>query len=345
MNSELLRKGTESGSNDPFSVSDVEHELVSKYNPRFIGEGGKQLVYEVDGHPDTVIKISKRSIQDVIDANIAAGRPADVLSDDTRRHLEGEIEKENARHSKLKKFFGPEHVPTQRMFLCKVPVTPKILNIIYGKEPPATSGEVWCIATAQRRKYALEDRHKFPVRVTGIEHGSPNPSLYNRLIGHLVFGQEPEKRVTADEFFRLYNGQEVKRLWDEAQKDDRLRAALVDFVERTIEYAEQIKEMPDLVGKDNVVFHWEGNAKWTYTMIDAVYPETEAIDRASLNLSEFFSRGSMPYGKEIFMRALNFTSTINGLAELLGIPKRIHMPPHGFSAKDANLFNMFARRY
>src|SRR3989344_773478 len=50
-----------------YEIDQVEHDLVSRYQPKFLAKGGEHIVYEVPEHPDIVVKVSTGPLKKVID--------------------------------------------------------------------------------------------------------------------------------------------------------------------------------------------------------------------------------------------------------------------------------------
>jgi hypothetical protein len=41
---------------DAFNLEGIDHELIVKYEPKFLARGGEHIVYDIAGHPDIVVK-------------------------------------------------------------------------------------------------------------------------------------------------------------------------------------------------------------------------------------------------------------------------------------------------
>lgn len=73
---------------NPYDNLPNDHELVERYQPKFLARGGDHLVYEVADHPDVVIKASTFKIKDILYENADNGEALDFLSETQRERLQ-----------------------------------------------------------------------------------------------------------------------------------------------------------------------------------------------------------------------------------------------------------------
>ena len=69
-----------------YELHSIEHELVSKYQPKFLAKGGEHIVYKIPGHPELVVKASTRSLKKIIEWNLEHGQPVDSLPSKLEQH-------------------------------------------------------------------------------------------------------------------------------------------------------------------------------------------------------------------------------------------------------------------
>ncbi len=143
-----------------FTLDGVDHELVKKYQPKFLAKGGGQMVYEVPGHPNVVAKVATESLKKIIAWNLDHNEALDSLPEEIEELAKLFLEKEVRRHQQLKKYFGSIHVPNQKQYLIQVPVTPEILNKIYDNNPPVGVEKSWSVMTIQKHVDELANPSK-----------------------------------------------------------------------------------------------------------------------------------------------------------------------------------------
>src|SRR3989338_3476455 len=122
-----------------YELDSIEHELVSRYQPKFLARGGEHIVYKVPGHPELVVKASTRSLKKIIEWNLEHGQPVDSLPPKLEQHAREYLKQQTGRYQQLKKYFGADHVPSQKEFLVKIPITQNILTALYDGNPHAAT--------------------------------------------------------------------------------------------------------------------------------------------------------------------------------------------------------------
>ncbi len=142
---------------DEFELQGIENELVKKYQPKFLDEGGEHIVYEIPDHPDIVVKVATESLKRIIDWNVDHGHPMDFFSSELKSSANEDLRKDVERYQQLKKYFGSDHVLNQRKFLVKIPVTEGILNRLYDGKTPVTGNEAWGTVMVQKRAEELNN--------------------------------------------------------------------------------------------------------------------------------------------------------------------------------------------
>jgi len=325
-----------------YEIDQVEHDLVSRYQPKYLAKGGEHIVYEVPEHPDMVIKVSTGPLKKVIDWNVAHGQPIDSLPAELELGAREYLKEETVRYQLLKRYFGAEHVPSQKEFLIKVPITQEILNAFYEGSPPATTNEVWGIVMIQKRIEAVSDPERLAIVAGYAENNEVSEELYNQVTQHLVFGKNPEEIIEIDKFLQVQFPDELKDLLEKSNGDENLRESLRELLERIITYTEETGEIFDLVGQDNIVI-FQRDGKWTYSLVDTRYPgENKMVEKAKIALLKL-SVGSEidEHEKNVLLNIFNYVRTVNGLAELMGSQKRINIVPDGMTQEQIDFLKIF----
>lgn len=44
--------------NEIYSVTEIQHDKIRRYNPVYLGHGAEHVVYEITSHPEIVAKVS-----------------------------------------------------------------------------------------------------------------------------------------------------------------------------------------------------------------------------------------------------------------------------------------------
>ncbi len=313
-----------------YELDKVEHELVSKYQPKFLAKGGEHIVYEVPGHPDIVVKVSTGPLKKVIDWNSEHGQPINSLPAELEPRTREYLKEEVARYQQLKKYFGADHVPSQKEFLAQIPITENILNALYEGNPPATTNEVWSVVMVQKRVEALNDPNRLAIVAGYAENSEVSEDLYRQATEHFVLGKNPEEKIEKDKFLEIQSHNDLKALLEKSEGDENLRESLKELIEKIITYTEETGEIFDLAGQDNIVL-FQKNGKWTYSLVDTRYPgESKMVEKVKIALLKL-SVGSEvdEHEKNVLLNIFNFVRTVNGLAEQMGARKRINIVPEG----------------
>lgn len=318
----------------------ADHSMVKKYEPKFLARGGEHIVYEIPGRPNVVVKVEASSMKRIQRYNEVLKQPLDAMQPEMLAPVQDYLEGHRKRYARLTEHFGKEHVLGQKEFLLKVPVTPDILNELYGGQPPKGAEETkesWAMVRVQKRAPEFND----PVRKTVVsgyaETGTPDPDTYARATRALAEGDE-HTEVSSMEFRSLVP-EKFRELLEIADTDDALKAVLRDFTERAMRYANETGEILDLAGADNVtVFKKDG--AWQYRLVDALYPTGTNQSRVSmLDSAKSFAKDAvdgktLDEGKtNVLMNTVNFLRTINGLAREVGATERIALLPEGSRGK------------
>jgi hypothetical protein len=315
---------------DAYELSDIDHELVLKYEPKFIAKGGEHIVYEAAGHPDVVVKVASESLRTTIDWNAQHDLPMDSLPNEIDIRAREYIKEEARRFQQLKAYFGAEHVLSQKKFLSKVPVTEDALNNLYEGHPPLKGSEAWAVIAIQKRAEELSDPDHLALVAGYAEQGEVSDEGWKAATDHLIFGESMETPLRENEFLEVQSNERIKALLKEAESDTDLKDSLKELIEKSIIYTEETGEILDLIGDDNIVFS-KKDGKWNYRLVDALYPHsTKMVERAKAIILKLSTGTGIDESEQnVLMNAFNYIRTINGLAEQLGVEKRLSIVPKG----------------
>ncbi len=325
-----------------YELDPALHELTSRYRPKYLAKGGEHIVYDIPEHPEVVVKVNASSLKRAITWNIEHDESADSLPRELELGMRQSLSDQSERQQTLKVYFGSEHVPSQKGFLLKVPVTEDILRALYREAPPAMTTEAWSFVTIQKRVEALADPERLTLVCGYAEFNKEtDQDLYRKVTEHYVFGKDPEKPMCQEDMLAVQHPSELATLLERAKSDEDLHTVLKDLVERIIVYAEETGEILDIAGQDNIILFKKDDA-WTYSLVDARYPgESDMMERAKSALRKI-SEGERIDSREsgILLNSFNFVRTVNGLAELIGVHKRITIVPEDMKYEGVDFFNL-----
>jgi len=261
--------------------------LSEKYMPHFLAEGGENIVYEIPGHPDIVLKGSKKVLYDILSDPKGETH---ALNEAKNR-----IDRERMLQGKLREHFGAEHLLRQKQFLMKVPVTREILahteqNYLrfFHRTIPQNRREAWTYVTIQKKQELKKGSYENPKaeninpqelgRNSITELSSMDASFFDprvrkdfEEVSEGLLRGERAQRISEADFSKLIGSRPLNRLLHRMRGDEGLREAVKSFVENCVHFAEDTGEIIDFVGKDNIVFLKE-DGRWTYKLLDPLFP-------------------------------------------------------------------------
>lgn len=324
-----------------YELADAKHELVSKYQPKFLAKGGEHIIYELPEHPDVVVKVRTASLKKVLEWNTEHGQPLDSLPDEIEPRAREYLKEEAERYQQLKKYFGSDHVPSQKEFLLKVPITENILREIYEGNPPAITSQVWSIVMVQKRVDALNDPSRLAIVAGYAEQSEVPEDIYKQATEHFIFSKNPGQKMEKEQFLQVQSHNDLRNLLEKAEGDENLKKDLKDLVERMVAYTQETGEIFDLAGQDNIIL-FQKDGKWSFSLVDTRYPgESKMIEKARAALSKLSEGNELDeHEKNILLNTFNFVRTVNGLAEQVGVEKRINIVPEGMTQRDIDFLSM-----
>ena len=314
-------------------------DLVSRYRPEFLDRGGDHLVYRIPSHPRVVVKVSWRKIKDALYDCYCQGKTSDdAMREHAHLRFSDDIAQKNRDVWNLKRYFGAEHVLSERRYLLRVPVSTELLEELFRNDyqgrvlPEAAKSvkEVWTHVAVQTFCKKARD----PGRLTfsygaSVEDRHPPRTLYT-LITRQLLTRSAAPFDTA-EFLRLQDGsvgRYLSALLERAIEDSSLADALRDFLLRAIDYANAEGRTLALGGRDNVIF-FRRQGSWTYVLMDAMpVPSEPALRCYAAEVTRLARSGAEPTKGAVdnIIRVLNFVRAVNGSAHALAMETRISLP-------------------
>lgn len=313
------------------SLDAIEHELIEKYKPVFLARGGEHLVYAIPSHPEIVAKVSLDTVEVMMRWNELHENPLDDMSSELMAHAREYIAREGERYAIMKGFFGADHVVSQKKFPIKIPFSEIRKMHRFNEEVPDAIKDVWGIMTIQKKVVGLADPSHLSL-VAGYAERSKNLSegVYKKVTDHLIGDVDRDVPLREEQFLDVQSGASLKRLFVVMREDGELRDVVREIITKILDYAENTNEIIDLAAQDNLSIYRK-DGRWTYALIDTLYSGQHNMLGLTRDIVDKLVAGHVLDGQEenILLNAVNFTRTVNGIAEQLSLKGRISLIPDG----------------
>ncbi len=151
---------------------------------------------------------------------------------------------------------------------------------------------------------------------------------YVRVTRQLVLDCEEDgvRQAGREEFLETQRSKPLAQLLNATRRDAGLRNVMREFVERAIAYSNDTGEIVDILGEgDNVVLRREADG-WTVRMLDPLHPCEKPLVNLRFALTMLSESGPHDDVRTYAITAingLNYVRTMNGLARVLNIQKRL----------------------
>ncbi len=315
-----------------FDLGKDDHALYGEYNPKFAGRGGEHLVFTIPGHEKIVFKVAHNMIVATLHDVESREGSGGVLAERTLRH---QAVVARAKLADIEEFFGREHMARQRVSTMNLPIPAHILRDLYNEDLLPSGQDSVTLPVVVRIQEAIDLRERETLLDLTSSYAeeklSDDPGeleLYSQGSDQWVLNRESPKNFDRKTFSSCLQSPSLEKVIVLAETDAQFRETLSDFVSRAIEYSQNTYEFLDLAGKNNVVFMKSGES-WQHLLIDAAYPgaDTGMLLRGQQALYSYIT-GQIALSEEdvyALYNVLNYTRTINALADALGMSERIHL--------------------
>ena len=316
-----------------FDLSKDDHPLYGEYEPRFVSQGGEHLVFTILGHEKIVFKVAHNMIEATLHDVESLEGTGGALAERTLRH---QAVVARAKLADIEEFFGREHMARQRVSTMNLPIPAHILQDLYkSKDIPPHGQSIVTLPVVVRIQEAIDLRERETLLDLTSSYAeeklSDDPSeleLYSQGSDQWVLNHESPKNFDRKTFSGCLQSPALEKIMALAENNGAFREVLMDFVARAIEFSQNTYEFLDLAGKNNVVFMKSGES-WQYLLIDAAYPgaDTGVLLRGQQALYSYITGQKVLSEEDVYAlyNALNYTRTINALADALGMSERIHL--------------------
>src|SRR3989338_8047224 len=324
-----------------FNQLPTDDEIIKKFRPEYITQGGEHLVYRIPDHADVVVKASKHKIVNIICSHYTENNvPTNQrLSQRVTEEYKSEVDQKNQELRRLRAFFGNEHTLPEKRFLMKIPISREILEELFKNdykkrnlpESARQLPEVWSHVIVQKFTPLVADPDHLSFSFGRLcEDRQIDSGLYDEITSALL--DDKDSPVSKERFFDLQDSSREKYLQTaitKAQQDDGLLTAVFDFLRKTVEFSHITGQILALGGHDNVIFYRKDDGRWDYLLIDAIIPIPEPILQSTVEgIAQKIARGEALSVAERrnLQRCLNFIRVINVAISILGGLGRIEMP-------------------
>lgn len=317
-----------------FNSLDPEHEKIKLYNPKYLDKGGDHLVYEIEGHPNIVVKASTYKIKDILSVNPAGG-----VGHSLEDEISEEISEKNKKDRNLKKYFGEKSVLSEKRYLTKVPISPIIMEEIFSndwkhREPPVgyrDIKEVWTVAVIQKKSEmitsptALSFNFGSFMEENNIETKSLE-SLNKTLLSHSELREDD-----IDLFFQNVNiigNSNLKNTYKLIESDESFKKVFEDLILKMIKYTDETGDIMALAGVNNLIFSKNSETgMWEYDLIDVLPVHKEKMFELSKSvIKKYLSEEPISeLEKTILVKTLNYVRVINFFAKSLGFQEKLEI--------------------
>ncbi|MEK7094747.1 MAG: hypothetical protein AAB886_01400 [Patescibacteria group bacterium] len=309
-----------------------ESELVRKYKPKFLGMGSEHIVFELEGRPNLVLKVSKRDVRDSLIYNRRNGLAPDSKSEHTTGWMARAVESERDEYALLRNYFG-EDMLQEAITTMPVPVTADMLKLSSGTHDPVPDEIMKWFGSGTRDINTIVRVQKKAKREMLVEGGAaPILSAYFELnreacpddkyvevFGALIDGNGEFERENIP---FIFGARAVRELSGNIDDEDFLQM-LRTFAEKAQLYTEISGRTFDLAGINNAnAYKDEKTGRWRMTLLDIRNPaiHTKDFERAKRLLYDFASRRRefTDYEAILLMNVLGYLRVVNAIADLTG---------------------------
>lgn len=313
---------------EKFDVSKISHELILDYSPQYLSKGSEHLVYEIPENDTIVVKVSLDVLKKILDYNREYNFDPQTLQKKLEPFISEYIQNEIKRFEQLKEYFGEEHVLLQQKFPLEIPITQEIVNEMFPENPPVVEKTTLAVVTLQEKVDLQSQEYVSPTSkyaefkddISLVEYHSLNQSYF------LCTAKNDADSLEL--FYTLQSNPHLQEVFSIIKINPDLSNELKLFVEKAIHYTNETQETLDLAGELNVVIVKQ-NGEWKFKLLDALYPKPQPIiPNALKGFSDLVKKNTIEKAQRSdVLNTVNYIRTINGLAHILGIEKRIDIIP------------------
>lgn len=311
------------------------------YNPSLAGKGGEHLVFEFDDpkHRDVVFKINYLKSKEVLSA--WSRGPSQFKA--AVEYLRDDIDEQKIRLMELRKYFGKDAVPVQRLAMRDVPISREVIERLDPKYPtakqlpdhiPAWIAVQSKLELSKDRTVSLNGSYAEYLIARASERGKPGVEqdydhAHDVLSGYQESGEEPLRRHEKIDRV-LWAFPALDAVYTRAEEDPSFKLKLQKVVQDLLRYTRETGNALDLNGENNLVM-LEQNGEWQLKMPDPLFTGSEP-KMSDLEIATAALAHDEAISKEVSGKALNPLNTlrvINALALIADVPDQLKIPRMG----------------
>jgi hypothetical protein len=327
----------------------------------YVGAGGEHVVYRAlrkieGGKPrsrNMVVKANRKMLEEGLLHYVRDQTEGDSAHETLDQNLPEEIlTRERAFNKSLRRYFPKEHLLRLHTKIAMVPVGQELARDLLDEHQMGdlSPSETIELPTIVRYQQEVDEE------VFANGSGSFGTKYAERSV-HDLSEYEQLNKMTLDEGSEfdvdLFNStlhRETEQLLTLSKTDRGLRAAIEDFVRRSIRFTNQTQHSMDLIGAHNVQFYKTSEGKWSYVLLD-VYAQSPWSD-ASETISKMGTGSHLGQSQtNRVMNALNYGRMLNGVARDFGMKERLntfldeHQRPVSLEGLSASIFTNIRHHY
>lgn len=319
------------------NLSSLNCPIIHHYEPKFLGQGGHNLVYAVSNHP-SVVKVDGDQTLLFTKFDLE-GNP---LSPEEKLTL---LTNHQARYNLLANAFGREHFPHQRKTITDLPMSKKLLQDL-GQRFPNNQ-----LSPAELEKFrgktttsllTIQNRIPELALPTTISLTAPRPKFLDTLLqdkyvvalqnlttlGELFDNQGLTDSPILD-FKVAYPSMWPLLQTAFGQEASTFEPVLIDFLGKAVNYTKTTGEVLDIASSGNVIFYKNQAGDWTYLLPDALTHQPPLSGSAIRDFTQTYINAHTQTGRVDLIRfrsTFNSITGINALAALFGLTDLIKLP-------------------
>lgn len=323
---------------------DHAHEKVRLYNPRYLDRGGDHLVYELEGHPNIVVKASTYKIVDIL-SSTTSDDPT-KLPKELELQLMEDIRVKNLQAKRLYSYFKADTILPERRCLTTVPITKRIIEELFSTDwksripPPGYENlkEVLTIVIVQKKSEKVSLSEVASFHFGGLlEEMGVEASIVHRLNSCLLTGKVMSEEVLK-EFLETTNKKgksNLSMICSLLKEDGEFKIVFEDMIGRIIKFTNETGNILALAGRNNLAFFRDSvSGHWSYHLVDVLPIHSEDMFSLSKKLVLRLTAGETlsELERTILIKTVNFVRVINFFAKFLGVDEILEILPKDFDA-------------
>jgi len=310
--------------------------------PRKIAQGGDQIVFELPGTDNAVLKVSHLALGGIL-GSVAAYRttpyPRTLTDQIAWDQAEVRARLEIIRYYGLVEAIGTEHVPREKLKFGPLLLNGRACRELWGTSPldEHESRWFWTTLRYQEKVPALEHPELYntqDLRVSYPERKLPqDPDRYIAAARKWIQLSDPTPRWTdVDEELLLdVYGTDSLRALLELMEQPEVSVQVGKLLDGLYNLTEIAGESPDANRNNIILYQDPQTGQWNYSLPDALIPRYKAgaIDTSRAILRDFFAGHSQillrSEESNLLANTLPVVAVTNALRKRLGRPSRVEL--------------------